>query len=222
MPLIEGKMMAQADIDDWYRATMREEVEIKDAAAMLKLVEEGMPSGQIVRHAIVNQELRGEEDLLGTNKCLLYSGGRAALAERVSQQRETVHINGHAYEMPKYIGTVRERPENGDGHNGNGQGASAGPSSSAVQTLPLDLPNFDPGGADDVTPPVADVAPVLPISYTSRHSQQAMLVARAYLRRQVPGHIMPRLVILKEHGEDVRAAAEEIKAEIDAMVSRLA
>lgn len=202
MPLIKGKMIAQADIHDWYEATLRSEIEIKNQDDMFKLVDAGMQTGDIVRHSIVNQELSAKPDLLGPNKLLLYSGGRAALAEKIRGKREVVQVNGHAYNLPSYIGPVNSESDGGEPAD-----------ESCAATLALDMP----GMPEVETNEDAEGA----TTYVPRMSGQAVHAVQAYLSRVVPGHIEKRLVILREHGLDVRGAADDLKREIDIMVNKL-
>jgi len=103
-------MKLQIDISEWVDEANREEVAFEGIDDLLdqhvKQHWSPMKSGRL---AIAARELgRAKDDILPENKLLVNSGAAVAVSSAFSQQSQSVTINGHDWDVRRYIGAVGE------------------------------------------------------------------------------------------------------------------
>lgn len=182
------------DITDWQLETLRAEIAPGDRSDIADLLAAGVSTGQVARAAVVLREMGlADADILPANKPLFYAGARAAVSEIARERRSPVTTPGGTYSAPALVGNPATMP----GSAANGHAATL----DGVDALASAEPDED--------------------SYVTVDDPRALQRAVAYLTNNVIGHIWPRLLIIHEHGGDLRAVADQIKCAIDERVSLL-
>jgi len=184
-------------IGDWHQEALRLEIMPEKRADVIDLLAQGVPTGTIARSIIVSRELEhAQADIIAPNKLLLHTGARLEVSRIAASATHTVQVKGATYKAQDFIGPVSQAD------------ADAGEDDAEQEVL------FESEVA-------AIQPPDMPTTYTSYTNARSADVAEMYLQRRVPGHVWPRLLTLHEHGRDVRAAVQALKAELDDMALRL-
>lgn len=202
------------DVTDWLDEYMIEEADVTTLEALIdRATQDGMDAKQLARLVIIARE-RGDlsEDMeFPPNKLLLNNGGGLAVNVMMAQQKRRIETsNGTVRYVRELVAPLRDSH---DEHETQSRQASDGADESRIDQAHTFESVAEAAPREQPTPPVA--------SYAFVGTQLALDRALAYLDRVVPGYIMGRLLIIRESGGDVKAAADVLKERIDEMVDGL-
>jgi len=202
------------DVTDWLDEYMAEEADVTTLEALIdRATQDGLDARQLARLVIIARE-RGDlsEDMeFPPNKALLNNGGGLAVNMMMAQQKRRIEMgDGTVHYVRELIAPLRDSHTASENH-------ATDASHNQCETQAQDAHTFE-----SVAEVVQAVQPApRDASYAFVGTPLALDRALAYLDRVVPGYIMGRLLIIRESGGDVGAAADVLKERIDEMVEEL-
>jgi len=204
----------EIDVTDWLDEYMDEEVDVTTLEALIdRATQDGMDARQLARLIIIARE-RGElaEDMeFPPNKSLLNNGGGLSVNVMMAQQKRRIELsNGTVHYVRELVAPLRDSHLSDETQK---QDASHPPGETHSGQAHTFESVAEATQAEQPSQPDA--------SYAFVGTQLALDRALAYLDRRVPGYIMGRLLVIRESGGDVKAAAEVLKERIDEMVEEL-